>query len=108
MRVAGLEPARQRHTPLKRACLPIPAHSHILYSSEVFLFFVLSPDDYYIISYTKENVNPFFEIFSKKFRFFFDARKYAVYSMILKAKCLTFTCNSVIIVCGYKERNNNV
>ena len=27
MRVMGLEPIRQRHTPLKRACLPIPAHS---------------------------------------------------------------------------------
>ncbi len=29
VRVTGLEPVRQRHTPLKRACLPIPAHSHI-------------------------------------------------------------------------------
>ena len=28
VRVMGLEPIRQRHTPLKRACLPIPAHSH--------------------------------------------------------------------------------
>ncbi len=27
VRVMGLEPIRQRHTPLKRACLPIPAHS---------------------------------------------------------------------------------
>ena len=31
VRVTGLEPVRQRHTPLKRACLPIPAHSHLLY-----------------------------------------------------------------------------
>ena len=29
VRVTGLEPVRQRHTPLKRACLPVPAHSHI-------------------------------------------------------------------------------
>ena len=28
VRVTGLEPVRQRHTHLKRACLPIPAHSH--------------------------------------------------------------------------------
>lgn len=28
VRVTGLEPVRQRHTPLKRACLPVPAHSH--------------------------------------------------------------------------------
>ena len=33
VRVTGLEPVRQRHTPLKRACLPIPAHSHILFLS---------------------------------------------------------------------------
>jgi len=29
VRVMGLEPIRRWHTPLKRACLPIPAHSHI-------------------------------------------------------------------------------
>ena len=28
VRVTGLEPVRQRHTPLKRACLPIPALPH--------------------------------------------------------------------------------
>ena len=28
VRVTGLEPVRHEHTPLKRACLPIPAHSH--------------------------------------------------------------------------------
>lgn len=28
----GLEPIRQRHTPLKRACLPIPALPHIVCS----------------------------------------------------------------------------
>ena len=33
VRVMGLEPIRQRHTPLKRACLPIPAHSHFNYKS---------------------------------------------------------------------------
>ena len=34
VRVTGLEPVRQRHTPLKRACLPIPAHSHINYQQQ--------------------------------------------------------------------------
>ena len=29
VREMGLEPTRQRHTHLKRACLPIPALSHI-------------------------------------------------------------------------------
>ena len=32
VRVTGLEPVRQRHTPLKRACLPIPAHSQICFT----------------------------------------------------------------------------
>ena len=32
VRVMGLEPIRRRHTPLKRACLPIPAHSQIFLS----------------------------------------------------------------------------
>ena len=27
VRVTGLEPVRRGHTPLKRACLPVPAHS---------------------------------------------------------------------------------
>ena len=40
VRVTGLEPVRQRHTPLKRACLPIPAHSHIEQSNYSILFFV--------------------------------------------------------------------
>ena len=38
VRVTGLEPVRQRHTPLKRACLPIPAHSHIEQSNYSILF----------------------------------------------------------------------
>ena len=32
VRQTGLEPVRQRHTPLKRACLPIPALPHACYS----------------------------------------------------------------------------
>ena len=28
VRVTGLEPVRHGHTPLKRACLPVPAHPH--------------------------------------------------------------------------------
>ena len=35
VRVTGLEPVRQRHTPLKRACLPIPAHSHMIPIAEL-------------------------------------------------------------------------
>ena len=38
MRVMGLEPIRHKHTPLKRACLPVPAHSLTninYYSTEV-------------------------------------------------------------------------
>ena len=30
LRMMGLEPIRHGHTPLKRACLPVPAHSHSL------------------------------------------------------------------------------
>ncbi|MBQ1921335.1 MAG: hypothetical protein II188_02285, partial [Ruminococcus sp.] len=45
------------HTPLKRACLPIPAHSHIL-----FLFFANSTRD--IISQSSLVVNSFQKIFS--------------------------------------------
>ena len=29
VRETGLEPVRRRHTPLKRACLPVPALAHI-------------------------------------------------------------------------------
>ncbi len=29
VRVTGLGPVRRGHTPSKRACLPVPAHSHI-------------------------------------------------------------------------------
>ena len=31
VRQMGLEPIRQRHTPLKRACLPVPALPHMLF-----------------------------------------------------------------------------
>ena len=64
MRVAGLEPARQRHTPLKRACLPIPAHSH-------FLILFCSPEHFYIISQDSKIVKHFFEKISKNIEFYF-------------------------------------
>ena len=35
VRVTGLEPVRHNHTPLKRACLPIPAHSQKLKKDEL-------------------------------------------------------------------------
>ena len=35
VRSMGLEPIRQRHTPLKRACLPVPALPHISFLSTV-------------------------------------------------------------------------
>ena len=49
VRVMGLEPIRQRHTPLKRACLPIPALPHLLscYRFGVFCFCSLPDDDIY-------------------------------------------------------------
>ena len=50
VRVMGLEPIRQRHTPLKRACLPIPALPH-LSNARV------------IISKRFQNVNTFLKIF---------------------------------------------
>lgn len=41
MRQTGLEPVRQGHTPLKRACLPIPALPHLLFFSlNSFVLFV--------------------------------------------------------------------
>ena len=46
VRETGLEPVRQRHTPLKRACLPIPAFSHIPVCTEHLL---LKREDYYSI-----------------------------------------------------------
>ena len=33
MRETGLEPVRLRHTHLKRACLPVPALSHIRFAT---------------------------------------------------------------------------
>ncbi len=36
----GLEPIRHKHTPLKRACLPIPAHSQV---KSIFIIFARRP-----------------------------------------------------------------
>ena len=33
VRAVGLEPTRHKHTPLKRACLPVPACSHLYINS---------------------------------------------------------------------------
>ncbi len=57
VRVTGLEPVRQRHTPLKRACLPVPAHSQIL-------SFLIKPK-YYIK--TAGTCQPLFYVFSSNF-----------------------------------------
>ena len=51
MRAVGLEPTRHKHTPLKRACLPIPACSLIASTKR-------------IISLKQPFVNLFFKIFS--------------------------------------------
>ena len=50
VRATGLEPVRQRHTPLKRACLPVPARSQLqviiyhdnLYMSTTFYIKILN------------------------------------------------------------------
>ena len=38
VRVTGLEPVRHKHTPLKRACLPVPAHSLTRINYTIFIF----------------------------------------------------------------------
>ena len=35
VRAVGLEPTRHKHTPLKRACLPVPACSHLICNKSV-------------------------------------------------------------------------
>ena len=61
VREMGLEPTRQRHTHLKRACLPIPALSHILCRLS------FSTTDYVIISQQYSFVKGFCKISQKKF-----------------------------------------
>ena len=39
VRVTGLEPVRHKHTPLKRACLPVPAHSHLSLRQHKLLYY---------------------------------------------------------------------
>ena len=56
MRAVGLEPTRHKHTPLKRACLPIPACSHINLS-----VIAAMTDDFVIISPFRTCVNTFFK-----------------------------------------------
>ncbi len=50
VRETGLEPVRLRHTHLKRACLPIPALSHICFATLM------------IIAPLFHKVKPFFEV----------------------------------------------
>ena len=61
VREMGLEPTRQRHTHLKRACLPIPALSHILCRLS------FSTTDYVIISQQYSFVKGFCKISQKNF-----------------------------------------
>ena len=60
VRVTGLEPVRRGHTPLKRACLPVPAHSQISNALKRSI----------IISFYFEFVNQKFEISDKLFKLF--------------------------------------
>ena len=48
VREMGLEPTRQRHTHLKRACLPIPALSHIFLTCLISQLLYYSTADIYI------------------------------------------------------------
>ena len=43
VRQMGLEPIRQGHTPLKRACLPIPALPHMKLSCPADSFYIIAP-----------------------------------------------------------------
>ena len=62
VRAVGLEPTRHKHTPLKRACLPIPACSHIC-------FLIKTPQKSWPIYYTCQVVfcQDFFSNFLKFF-----------------------------------------
>ena len=65
VREMGLEPTRQRHTHLKRACLPIPALSHI------FLTCLISQLLYYSTDFhTCQALFQIFCIFPPPFAFF--------------------------------------
>ncbi len=58
MRQTGLEPVRLGHTPLKRACLPVPALPHLFFIFEGTEFHTFS---LIIISCRKANVKHFFQ-----------------------------------------------
>ena len=72
VRETGLEPVRDYHTPLKRARLPIPPLSHILFARNV-------------AYYSKDN-RPCQAFFSKNFILFFN---------ILTTKKATADCSAV-------------
>ncbi len=77
VRVTGLEPVRHKHTPLKRACLPVPAHSltKIDYNT---LFCSCQEFFEKICIYYKENMTVFvFDIFEENLTFL------ALYNIIL-------------------------
>ena len=65
VRETGLEPVRHKHTPLKRACLPIPALPHLLFFSlnsfVLFVFRVIQLNYYSIYFFYCQG------FFSKKF-----------------------------------------
>ena len=71
VRVMGLEPIRQRHTPLKRACLPIPALPHLLSCCRIGVFCPLPDDDIYY-SIQQYICQAFFQIFLRFFSTFFQ------------------------------------
>ena len=54
VRVMGLEPIRRGHTPLKRACLPIPAHSHIvrIFQRSIIISFLYFLVNSYFVKFT--------------------------------------------------------
>ena len=54
VRVTRLELVRRRHTPLKRACLPIPAHSHIVVNRFDSTLFIISPLFYCVKAFLKK------------------------------------------------------
>ena len=67
VRAVGLEPTRHKHTPLKRACLPIPACSHIC-------FLIKTPQKSWLIYYTCQ-VMFCQDFFSNFLKFFLKSRQ---------------------------------
>ena len=93
MRQTGLEPVRQGHTPLKRACLPIPALPHLLFFSlnsfVLFVFRVIQLNYYSIYFFCCQG------FFSKKIQLFINIHITYLF-VYVQASLLTNQSNSSV------------